>query len=610
MREGIELTTHDVTDAGPRVVRLGEPGARAAFLPVEVAEGDAAPRAAFLRMQPLAGVAEAEAWEREHRWLRRTLAPLAASLRPLTGLDGGAPEPSVFPPVYYCRETRGWIGAVCPECDGAGDGPDRCPQCGTRRPAGAGPPAPATPLERVARRAGERGKKPAGTKGGKRRSWLPCAACPHLAECFPAEGPSDLARKRLASVSEVPAGAILVEPFDLPLRAWLRLASGERWSGVRASLADWPASHLARLDAALGHSRPTLLGPETGPPFALETLLLRLDFLRQTLEGLRALAHGPGQPHLGLAPDAIAVGLGSPGVMSPLLWTTRVRYLDVSRARVDAGGEAVPPPDRPPSLVPPECQASASTPGRCHPRGGPPDFSAGKPWDFHFLPQHPNADAPSKGTRIRFAADDGSGRPTGPAVEGHVSFGFRDVWTVAVDEPGRFEPALREILARDEGRPLVVVRPVLDHALADDLYAAGTLWLASLLVDPGALELAAQLRDRLREAGTADPPRYLEAVRNVGFLWYQSAGGAPERRLPEDVLETALEIGNRLCGGVPGDWPGQGHQPAEPETRAAALAGLTREVEGFARAVRYRLFGFSPEDADVRAVLEGLAGTG
>jgi hypothetical protein len=606
LRHGVDLVALDVQESGPTAVRLGEGTGRPSFVPVEVKEAGGTPRLALLRIRPLADAADFEDWVFEHRWLRGALTPLPASLRPLTGIEGDGARPAVLPPLLYCREKSTWIGAVCPDCDPSATGGVWCPRCGSRRPEGAAPVAPAALVERVGSRLAAKKKVPGG-KGAKAVVWLPCATCPLAAECFP-EGGAGKASARLVPVVENPWGGILVEPFDLPLRAWLRLASGERWSSVRAALDGWPPSHLRRLDDVFGWARPTLLGPEHGPLFALETLLLRLELLRQMLESLAALDQGPGRPHLGLGPDAVAIGLGRPGVLSSLLWTSRLRKLEVSRARW-SGEEAVPPADRSPYLVPAECSQALPIPGRCHPRGAL-DPTGAKPWDFHFLPQHPSEDPPARGTLVRFGVDDGRGAATGPSVEGRVNFGFRDVWTVTVETPARFAAVLDDLLARDEGRPLIVVRAVLDHTLSDDLFAVGTMWLASLLVDPGALDLAAQLRDRLRTAGRVTPPKYAAAVRGIGYLGYRTDGDSPERLLPEDVLDAALEIGNRLCGGVAGAFAGQGHSPVPPGGRTAVYREMLAEVAAFARAVRNRLFGFTPADAEVRAALETLVREG
>jgi hypothetical protein len=617
VREGLSLHAPGAGGGGPEVLRMSPSQGRAIFVPVEIGDAGGAKRPAFLRLRPLSGEAVGEgafeSWRFEHRWLRGALTPLAASLRPLPGVEGpgAGAGGSVLPPLLYCREKKVWIGAICVECEK--DVPDaeagaRCASCGRTRTAGTRPVEPMTSLERIARRLAAHRAKGAGA-GAAPVAWLPCATCPERSACFPSKEAGALAVERLVPLVDAPSGALLVEPFDLPLRAWLRLATGERWSAVRKELSSWPASHVLRLDGVFGPGRPTLLGPEHGPLFALETLLLRLEILRQLLEGLSALAAGPGRPHLGLAPDAIAIGLAAPDVWGSPLWTSRARILDVSRAAGESVDDLAPPADRPPALVSADCRPSAWTQGRCLPRAAGGNFTGMKSWDFHFLP-HPSTDkVPSRGTRVVFAADQG-GRPVGPMIEGLIDVAFSDVWMVGVPEPARFEASLRELIARDEGRPLFVMRPVTEHGLLDDLFAIGTLWLASLTVDPGGLDLAVALRDALRDRGAKAPGGYVAAAKGLGFVLYQAQEDGSERSLPAEILESILDLGNRLCGGVPGAWPGQSHEPVDPARRKQVLRDFVSEVEALARVVRHRIFGFSAEDAEIRAALESLVREG
>lgn len=157
---------------------------------------------------------------------------------------------------------------------------------------------------------------------------------------------------------------------------------------------------------------------------------------------------------------------------------------------------------------------------------------------------------------------------------------------------------------------MIAIQQVRDHALADDLYAVGTLWLAWLLADPGSIEGAARLREALRQAGTKKPPSYVEAAEQAGLLVYRTREDVPDRHLPADMLEAALSLGNRLCGGVAGAFPGQGHEPLVPGARVDAYDTFLAEVTDMGRAVRDRIFGYSAADAEIRALLEGVASRG
>ena len=442
-----------------------------------------------------------------------------------------------------------------------------------------------------------------GEAAGSDAAEIACLTCGERDKCFPASGPSrdpGTAGTRLVAISDRPWGGLLVEPFHLPFHAWLRLASGEPWRAVRSLLAAWPPSLLVELDRILGGARTTILGPEHGGSFALETFLLRLEWLRQTLVTLRALADGPRRPHLALGPEALAVAVGSPSVWGAPLWTSRVVFLTPGAARATPDGSFEPLPGRSTAMVPPECRGGAAwVRGRCLPRK---TLTPDKPWEFHFLPSESATQSPAKGTAVRFALDD-AGEPSGPAVVGRIDVAFRDVWVVTVLDPRGNEGTIREMLQREDGRPSIVMQAVSDHGLADDLYPVGSLWLSSLVAEPGSVPAAVRLREALRSA-PADASR-LDAAEASGPCYYVTKETAPERRLPVELIDGALDLGNRLCGGVAGAYPGQGHEPVAADRRAKVYDGFLAEVAALASDARHRLFGYSPADAEIRALLEG-----
>jgi hypothetical protein len=229
-------------------------------------------------------------------------------------------------------------------------------------------------------------------------------------------------------------------------------------------------------------------------------------------------------------------------------------------------------------------------------------LSSAKAWEFHFLPSESAAQSPAKGTAVRFAIDD-SGEPSGPTVDARVDVAFRDVWVVTVGDPHSSEAAIREMLQRDDGRPSIVMQAISDHGLADDLYAVGSLWLSSLVAEPGSVPAGVKLREALR-AAAADASRS-DAAEASGPCFYATLEGAPERRLPVELIDGALDLGNRLCGGIAGAYPGQGHEPVAADKRAKVYDGFLADVAALASDATHRLFGYSPADAEIRALLEG-----
>ena len=124
----------------------------------------------------------------------------------------------------------------------------------------------------------------------------------------------------------------------------------------------------------------------------------------------------------------------------------------------------------------------------------------------------------------------------------------------------------------------------------------------------GGASLAQSYLDRFIEAAhramKADASR-TEAAEASGACYYVSRESAPERRLPVELIDGALDLGNRLCGGAAGSFPGQGHEPVSADKRANVYDGFLDEVASLASDARQRLFGSSPADAEIRALLEG-----
>ena len=580
--DGVALTFPDVGLDGPPAVERRSRN-RSFLVPVELTSKGRPSVGATLHVQPLAG---RSADELARRWqLERSWEEHEGSWGRATG---------VHPPLLYCRERRVLIGAVCADCDpGAAETESgrRCARCGSPREA---PDAgPEKLVDRLALRLGR-------AKVSDRIPWLPCAGCPERRVCYgetrPPE-PTAAAEERLVAVIDVPWIGRLVDGADLPFGAWLRLSAGTPWDQVRADLSSVPESHLRRLDALFVARRPTLLGRHPGEAGGLEALLLRLDLLAQLLRALKARATACDLAHLGLDPEGLSIALGEGPDWLPALWTTRLRLLDLTRASVGAGGtELEPPSDRAREMVPAACRPTTWIRGRCLPRTTPATFKGIATWDFHFLRNEPSSETPPRGTLVKFAADGGAGTPRGPMIDGKVDIGFKEVWMVRVDDPGRHDAELRALLGTEDGRPLTVMCTPRDHRLADDLFAAGMLWLSSLTSFEQGVSTGGVLRESLLKA--ADPHgRRAEAVRGLSIMKFG---------LPSDVLEAVLDLGLRLCGGVPRAWPGQEHDPVSREQWIDVLAAFERHTASLLRQVRDRLVGFSADDAELRDALLSL----
>ena len=578
---GLDVQAPDAAAGGPVVIG-GDATNATWYLPVRIVAAAGASRAALLRGVRLDGTEgpSPEALERlnsDHALIAAPVLPAPGFPRAVDGI--AATDAAVFPPLFYCTEKKVFVPA-----------PDV---------------ATADPRESLWRAARTGQAPPTGADE------IACLACGERDKCFPASGASrdpGTAGARLVAVSERPWGGLLVVPFQLPFPAWLRLASGESWRAVRSSLGTWPPALIAELDGILAGGRPMILGPEHGGLFALETFLLRLEWLRQALLTLRELTFVAGRPHLGLGPETFGLEVGIPGVWGSPLWTSRVLLLTTGAARATGEGSFEPLPSRSTAMIPPECRGGAAwVRGRCLPRAAAKTLATAKSWEFHFLPSESAAQAPTKGTPVRFAIDEG-GEPSGPTVDGRIDVAFRDVWVVTVGDPLRAESAIKEMLQRDDGRPSIVMQAVSDHGLADDLYAIGTLWLSSLVAEPGSVPSAVRLREALRSA-PAEAPR-IAAAEASGPCFYVAHDDARERGLPAELIDAALDLGNRLCGGVAGAYPGQGHEPVTASTRTKVYDDTLAEIAGLASQVRHLLLGYAPQDAEIRAVLEGAIRSG
>ncbi len=617
--EGTRLETRPEFEAPSPVTLIRPDGSSRVFLAVEISrEGSASRGLALLRILPLdLGSAPAESGAaRPARW-RQEWADLTALSRPEAGIPtlftGGIRPPRhapMLPPLFFCRVRHVWIAAVCPGCRGAVEGDhgagERCPSCGSPASAGSlsrpeGTPSLRALWERVQGGATGDGLDPA------------CVSCDRRAGCFPVSGPSEepgTAGDVLQPISRVAWGGALLEPFHLPFTSWCALAAGAPWVTVREGLPSFPPAILEDLDARMLHERAFLQVASAPGPFGLESLLLRLETLRQLLEGVRMVSLGLAHPHLGLAPETVWVRIERPGSLRTALWSARLVFLDPAPA---GGGDRV--AGRPPFLVPPGCEVGDEWfEGMCIPRAAGTASAETGQIGIDFLPNAPLAKPPVRGDAVRLGVPSARSGVTGRVFAGTVEIGFPEVCRILVSDPALSPEEIRGVLTG----AAVKLQLKRDHSLVDDLYAAGTMFLSLLLREAGDLEEAARFRDalapRLRGAGGSDGgmTESLRAVESSGVFAVQGGSNPLESASGEKgvgaVLDRALvaravALGMRMCAAIPGGYPCQAHEPAGPAEKERAYDGLLDALTALSREVRERLFATAVTDDAALAAL-------
>jgi hypothetical protein len=598
------------------------------FLPVRVTPAPDEDEGAtyLLRVAPL-GMTDAAGpeltlgrWESE--WTDLTRPSRSEGLLPVqTGIQQvGRPAP-ILPPTYFCPEKQCWIVSICPSCTGpapAGDrsAAPRCAICGSPRPEGAeGAPAPG-PLEGLAILAsGEE----AGSGQGEHGYRLPCLDCDRRSTCFPSTGPSEgggAAAEILVPLSSLPWGGAVVHSAHLPLEPGLRLLEGEPWSRVREGVDQVPPSLVAEAERRFGVGQSFFIGPGDTDAFACESLLLRLEWLRQLLLGARTLAVDGAHPHLAIAPERIRVSLGTPDGPVPLLWCSAAHLLDTSPGFRSDGADEPPrfdlPDDRSPLYAPAGCTGGGggAIEGICLPRGGS---------SVDFLPTAQFSSIPGEGDRVEILLPTSDPAAVGKILA-RVQIAFAEVCRLEMDDPRMSAEEATAELAKHAGSSGFRIRVSRDHSLVDDLFALGTIWFGSLIRQPFEWDNVAKLRDEMIAAAGVDRPedgtdgagaRALEVMENSGLLCIQMSGdsvrsdetgdGAAPRGVDRGLMSRSLALGLRMCAVLPDGYPGQDHQPVSVEQRAQAYDLILAQVRELQRELRSRLFS-SREEARVDAL--------
>lgn len=377
---------------------------------------------------------------------------------------------------------------------------------------------------------------------------------------------------------------------ELTMSAWLDLLSADSRDRGR----DWLFS-----------------SSEWGTAFAAESLLLRLEALRQLLSDLRTLVQDQNRPHLALSPDALRVTVDAGDRPVPRLWTSRLRI--VAHPAPPAPSSAaepvfVPEKNRPKALRPPGCVADSKwIEGVCIPRSGGAAARSHGGIDLNFLPDEPLDTPPSRGTRLALTSETGSASVYAWVM---VDVAFSEVCSLSIADPSSVPPSLRPLLENKGAGARVKLGHVQDHGLVDDLFAAGTLWLGWLLADPGDLDTAAAFRDELRSTtvsgtdGAQVSDAKTRARRIVAAA--ESAKGLSELA-DRGLLAASLDLGLRMCAAWPDAYPGAGHEPVPRERKVAVYSAFLDDVGVLAERARAILRGVPGADAEVWTALDAYA---
>jgi hypothetical protein len=608
-----------------------------------VEEATGVRRLAFLRILPLdlAGrgvgpeASPAGRWRQEWEDLWSLPRPEAGVVQPAASIQSAASALPVLPPVYFCPKKSVLIPAVCPECPGpaaAAGAPqgEMCPRCGSPAAAGqAGPAGDAAPLETLWKRVREGAGDDGRAGGGAAPAGdVFCTTCDRRETCYPAAGPStapDTAGAILVPLASRPWGGVVVEPFHLPIAAWLRLIGGTPWAAVRRDLKNLPGAVLEEIETRFREERRFLYGPEAGAVFGLESFLLKLETLRQILTTLGRLAVDRGHPHLGMTPETVWVRLEPADSLRSALWSLRVQLLDPAPGfRGGASGDGAerygPPAGRPALLTHPDCgEGGGWLDGLCIIKGA----STSHPGALRvqFLPAVHFKRPPLKGDLVRLMVRGGAAGEGPSYLLGRVETALPEMCQILIAEAGRGPEEAKALLTKGLGGSNIKMSVVRDHSLVDDLYAAGTLWIASLLANPSDFAAAAKFRDDLsprlrgtrpgggdtavRESLKAAEASRLFAIHGSRDPIESAASRSGMAVIDAELMARSLALGMRLCGAVPAGYPCQDHEPAGVEERARAYDTLLSMVVELGRQAREGMLGAAagrPEDEILTAL--------
>ena len=602
VREGYWLNPVAESRGGPpAVVEPG--GSRTRFLPLDVGvESARVGRRAFLRMIPVnRGFAETVALD---------IAELASAKAPRHGtirLDRQLADPTrdvpVFPPLYFCKQKGEWIAAAAAKS--AAD-PPRLADLRTGKEAD-GPAHPLETLWNGVQKTLGQDRTADSQARDKRAAGLPvplCYDCERRQTCYPGTGSPTQPKGAVEALTPVMPSAwcgVIVEPFDLPLAAWLRLADGGDVArlGLEALL---PSVLLREIDERLQGKQICLVPPDLTRRAGGEAMLLRLELLKQLLEGLRDIHAGLGRAHGGLRPQSVWVSIDESGTLGPALWSPRVQILDLARGESETAAF-----DYPDELTPAERGPRAAISGMLIPRGETADDEGPKGAKFLFLPENDSSVLPEPGELIAVAVirDGKQVRQYAARIEVAFSDVFR---LVLVPDAAHPDEDVSEVA---RGGDQTVVRVGESEPTADrDLFAAGTVWLGMLRHDCDDLAGAANLRDAMlayqqeeeiapTDHGAAERACVHAALKAGGLFrgaFAEDGGGSGSEH---QLLGRALWLGLRMCLPLESG-------SAEPPGPAAVYTHLLREVGALQNEARYRVLGRPARDEEILSVVRAF----
>ncbi len=607
IRPGAELTpvSSDGTGNGPVVLRPREMMDRA-FLVLHAAGQPESSSSCLLRMASVTPET-AEKARQEVLDLSSDSLPVAGTTRPATEYMAKGRAPEVLPPLYYCRQKSVWISAVCPDCSGKpGDleegSPGRCEICGSAYPATGEPVAStvSSPMEALwtgVQNSLEPGAKPGRDAGDGDCIPLPyCLECERKRTCFAPSGSRVEPRGALDALIPLmgtPWVGTLVARFDIPLQAWLKLAEDP----------------VTDRSAAGGGHKGRLVPAEFQERAQAESLLLRLEALRQIVTGIRGIHAGLQHPHLDIRPESIWVGRREQHSLAPSMWSPDVQLVDLAPGR-GISGKYARPADLPPELIPTKsANGEESIPGLLIPRGETVEEEGHVGVKFLFLPQGECEAPPGENEPVSVAMvqDETESRP----FDGRVEVNLKDVYRLVI-YPG-------DIPAENLGEELKGLgsQAVLRKAAAGgaelidpDLFAAGTIWLSMLRWDTQHLERAAKLRETMMQAlETEDALRgehsvaeriCLTAARKSDDLFrlqYASAGSGGSASMGARLMGNCLWLGLRMCGALPEVYNG---------AAVDVMDLVLREIDMLQEEARYLMLGRSSGPEEILGVIRSF----
>jgi len=591
------------------------------------AEGRPSPAAScLLRLSSVTGETAAKV-RQETRDLSSEALPTEGTTRPAIDFTTRGPERVVLPPLYFCRQKGKWIGVVCPGCSGIpsdldGKDEERCELCGAARSAGEAPtPEMSSPLE-VLWTTVQQGPAPRSPSDGEaaQHGRMPdpyCLECERKLTCFSPSGSRVEPRgalEALIPVMATPWSGSLVAGFDLPLAAWLKLVKDPDID-LASITPGLPRTVLDPIAAAAKDRQGRLVPAEFKQRALGESLLLRLEVLRQLLAGIRGVHSGLQHPHLDVRPESIWVGQGRRSSLAPSLWSPDVQLIDLAPCHTGAD-QYVHAPDLPAELTPPKSKSgSEGISGILVPRGETVEEEGRTGVKFLFLPQGECEDPPGENEPVTLAMvqDDTESR----AFDARVEVNLKDVYRLVIfigDIPkDKIDEELKGL-----GSQAVLRKAATDaeHAVDPDLYAAGTIWMALLRWNTEDLAGCAALRETLLQTlETEDALRGDHAVAericlttanehdDLFRIQFEASGAEGSASMAGRLLGKCLWLGLRMCGALPEIF---NNEPAEADgsiRSTVVLDHVLREIVMLQGEARYLMLGRSSAREEILSVI-------